>query len=273
MFERELGEATRMARAAGDILLDIYKGDFGVSYKGNSDPVTEADRRANEYLVAELRRLFPSDGVVAEESADRSDALKSGRCWYVDPLDGTKEFIAKNGEFSVMLGLAVEGASILGVVYKPDGDKLYRGIVGSGATLEHNGTTKPLRVRDLPAAGMRLVVSRSHRSDVMDDFVNRTGIEDETKSGSVGLKVGLIAEEIADVYVHFSDKSCSWDACGPDAIIRAAGGRFTDLAGDPFVYGGTNLHNSRGILACSDSVFSRVLPAARELGQQVGLLG
>src|SRR5262245_19090937 len=122
-LDRELREAARLAREAGRLVLELYDKDVEVQLKGRSDPVTEADKRANEYLVTELRRLFPDDGVVAEETADRSDALRRGRCWYVDPLDGTKEFIAKNGEFSVMLGLAVDGDPQLGVVYQPATDK------------------------------------------------------------------------------------------------------------------------------------------------------
>src|SRR5687767_10863121 len=97
-LERELTEASRLAREAGRIVLQLYDTDVEVQLKGRSDPVTEADKRANEYLVGELRRLFPDDGVVAEETADVSDAQRRGRCWYVDPLDGTKEFIAHNGE-------------------------------------------------------------------------------------------------------------------------------------------------------------------------------
>src|SRR5262245_40328662 len=113
MFERELSAAAELARQAGRILMEIYARDFAVSFKGKNHPVTEADQLANAYLVAELKQRFPDDGIVAEESPDQSDALAKQRCWFVDPLDGTKEFIAKNGEFSVMLGLAVAGQSQL----------------------------------------------------------------------------------------------------------------------------------------------------------------
>lgn len=272
-MKRELEEAARLAREAGEIIMSLYGGDIDVQLKGRADPVTEADKRANAHIVAELRRLFPDDGVVAEESPDQSDALLRGRCWYVDPLDGTKEFIAKNGEFSVMLGLALGGEARLGVVYQPAKDKLYRGVVGEGASLEEGGRLRELRVSDVAdPAELRLVVSRSHRSTSTDRLKTQLGIGKEAKSGSVGLKVGLIAEQRADLYVHPSDRSSAWDACGPEAVLRAAGGRFTDLAGQPFRYGGTDLHNSRGILACNAAAFDAVLPAAIEVGRAEGLI-
>lgn len=275
MLDRELQEASRIAREAGRILLGIYATDFDVDFKGKADPVTEADRRGNDYIVEQLRTVFPEDGVVAEESPDRTDAVMRGRVWYVDPLDGTKEFIAKNGEFSVMLGLAIDGRATLGVVYQPVLHKLYAGVVGQGATLEQKGERTPLRVSDeADPSALRLVVSRSHRSKSTDLLVERLGITRESRSGSVGLKVGLIAEQATDLYVHISDKSSAWDACGPEAILRAAGGRFTDLAGDEYCYGGAggDLRNSRGILACNAAAFDAVLPVARDVAREVGLL-
>ena len=273
MLQAELDEAVRIARHAGDLLMKIYSTDFGIAYKTKSDPVTEADTRANAYIVEELRRVFPSDGIVAEETADRSDALRQGRCWYVDPLDGTKEFIAKNGEFSVMLGLAVDGVSMLGVVYQPEFDKLYAGTDGNGAYLERGGQRQALRVSGTPEPSkLRLVVSRSHRGKKMDEVVARLGITNELRSGSVGLKVGIIAEQLADLYVHVSDKSSAWDACGPEAVLKAAGGRFTDLSGSPFRYGGIDVRNRGGILACNAAAYEAVLPVVREVAQNAGLI-
>lgn len=273
MLDRELVEAVRLAREAGALLMEIYATDFDVDYKGKADPVTEADRRANEHLVRRLREAFPHDGIVAEETEDKSDAQMRGRCWYVDPLDGTKEFIAKNGEFAVMIGLAVDGAAQLGVVYQPVSDKLYRGVVGESAFLEVGDRTYGLSVSSKSEASeLALVVSRSHRSEATGALVERLGIQNEMRSGSVGLKVGLIAERKADLYVHLSKGSSAWDACAPDAILRAAGGRFTDLAGDPFVYGGESLKNERGILACNAAAFDAVLPVASEIAREAGLI-
>lgn len=272
MLDRELVEAVKLAREAGRILLEVYGTDFGVEMKGESDPVTEADRRVNAFLSARLHEAFPTDLVVAEESAV-TGARGLGRAWFVDPLDGTKEFIARNGEFSVMIGLAVDGEAQLGVVYQPTTDKLWRGVVGDGAFLEHGDKTYVLRPDDVTdPAKMRLVVSRSHRSAATDAIVQRLGITQETVSGSVGLKVGLIAERKADLYVHLSDRSSAWDACAPEAILRAAGGSFTDLAGRQIQYGTGELRNHRGILACGRKGFDRVLPVVSQVAREAGLI-
>lgn len=273
MRSGEIAEAARIARGAGSILMEVYATDFRVAYKAKSDPVTEADTRANAYIVRELQKAFPGDGIVAEESSDRADALAGGRCWYVDPVDGTKEFVARNGEFAVMLGLAVEGVAMLGVVYQPVTDKLYAGVVGEGATLEQHGAARELRVSEVANPHeLKLVVSRSHRNRAVARVVAKLGIVEERQSGSVGLKAGLIAERRADLYVHISDKSSLWDACGPEAVLRAAGGRFTDVAGRPFHYGGRDMRNRSGILACNEAAFEAVLPIAQEAGRAIGLI-
>lgn len=264
-FTRELDEAARLARAAGAILMNIYATDFAVSYKGPNDPVTEADKRANELLVQGLRASFPTDGVVAEESADNSDALRKGRVWYVDPLDGTHEFISKNGEFSVMIGLAVNGDARVGVVYRPAGDVLWAGIAGQWAWVEKQGARKPLAVSSqTDLSRLRLVVSRSHRHTILDAIKTRLGVGQETRCGSVGLKVGLIAAQEADLYVEPSEFTKAWDSCGPEAILRGAGGRMTDLAGEPLTYGGQDLRNTRGLVAtngaCHDGVITAIAP-------------
>lgn len=273
MLDRELVEAVKLAREAGRILLEIYATDFGVEMKGESDPVTEADRRVNAFLTARIHEAFPTDTIVAEESPDEG-RRGNGRCWFVDPLDGTKEFIARNGEFSVMIGLAVDGEAQLGVVYQPTLDKMWRGVVGDGAFLEHGDKTwvlKPSEIAD--PAQLRLVVSRSHRSAGTDALVKRLGITSEQASGSVGLKVGLIAERKADLYVHLSDRTSAWDACAPDAILRAAGGVFTDLSGRSIEYGtGVDMRNHRGILACNRRSFEVVQPIVGEIAREAGLI-
>jgi 3'(2'), 5'-bisphosphate nucleotidase len=272
MFEHEIETAAVLARQAGRLLLEIYASDFGVDWKTASDPVTEADRRANAFLVQGLRARFAQDGIVAEENADHGDALCRPRCWFVDPLDGTKEFIAKNGEFSVMLGLAIDGRAVLGVVYQPVLDKLYRGVLGEGAWLERAGAIERLTVSDAAVPSeLKLVVSRSHRSSATDEVVRRLGITQEQVSGSVGLKVGHIAERTADLYVHMSGRSSKWDACGPEAILHAAGGRFTDLFGAAIDYRDPQLKNTRGLLACNAAAFDATLSVVREIAADRGV--
>jgi 3'(2'), 5'-bisphosphate nucleotidase len=273
MLEQELAAAAELAREAGRLLMAIYARDFAVDYKGKNDPVTEADRVANAYIVGELQRRFPEDAIIAEESVERGGALERARCWFVDPLDGTKEFIAKNGEFSVMIGLAIAGSSRLGVVYQPSLDKLYRGVVGGGATLEEGGQLRTLAVSgESDPARLRLVVSRSHRPQSIERIMQRLGATQEMPSGSVGVKVGLIAEQRADLYVHVSDKSSLWDACAPEAILHAAGGRFTDVGGTAIQYATSDVLNRRGILACNAATYERVLEVVREVSEEEGFL-
>src|SRR5262249_19513799 len=156
---------------------------------------------------------------------------------------------------------------------QPVTDKLYYGAVSIGAFLDQAGSKRQLRVSTTAEPrSLRLVVSRSHRSSSIDEIVRRLGIEHEFSTGSVGLKVGHIAEETADLYVHVSDKSSVWDACGPEAILHAAGGRFTDLAGHAFFYGGSDMRNRRGILACNSAAFDVVLPVISDVASSVGLL-
>lgn len=273
MLERELDSAIEIARGAGRILLDIYATDFDVALKEGNSPVTVADTRANAYIVEQLASRFPEDGIVAEENKEHGDALSRPRCWFVDPLDGTKEFIAKNGEFAVMIGLAIEGEAKLGVVLQPGKDKLYAGVVGQGATLTHAGETRPLSVSETAnTADLNLVVSRSHRDKSTDEVVRRLGITNEFCSGSVGLKIGIISERAADLYVHPSDKASKWDACGPEAVVRAAGGRFSDLRGSAFDYREADLRTSRGILACNAASYESVLPVVRAVLEEHGFL-
>lgn len=264
-YAQELTAAAELARAAGALLLQVYATDFQVVEKADDQgPVTEADRRANAFLTEGLRRRFPGDGVVAEETRDTSDAQRFARCWFVDPMDGTREFVGRNGEFAVHVGLAVEGEARVGVVYRPVGDVLYAGVVGRGGWREVGGVRTPLQLASVPqAAPLRLLVSRSHRSRRVDAVRKQLGIRQDavTALGSVGLKCGRIAEGGAELYVHTGDKSYRWDACAPEAVLRAAGGTLTDLEGKPYRYDGAELRNMRGLLGCAPGVLERALKA------------
>lgn len=271
-FARELQEACRIAREAGRILLEVYDTDYEVIEKAHdAGPVTVADKRANDHVVAALRTAFPGDGVVAEESPDTSDAARFERCWFVDPLDGTREFIKHNGEFAVHVGLAVGGEATLGVVYRPVGDRLYAGVVGHGCWLEADGTRRELRIG--PAhQPLRLLTSRSHRSRKLEAIRRELGIAEVVAMGSVGVKCGALVEGVADLYVHASRVSSRWDSCAPEAVVRAAGGVFTDMAGERYRYDGSELENRRGLVACSEEVLRQVRPVLERVGREAGLL-
>lgn len=261
-LEPELQLARTLAREAGRLILEVYSTDFAVTDKGGGDgPVTEADRRANGFLVRELRQAFPADGIVSEESKDNSDPGRFERCWFIDPLDGTREFVARNGEFAVHVGLAIRGEARLGVVYRPVGDRLYAGLVDGGCELEADGATRALKVSDRSEpASLRLLVSRSHRSRKTDRLCELADIRQVRQSGSVGLKCGLLAEGEADLYLHYSPKSSRWDSCAPEAMLRAAGGVFTDLRGQPYRYDVPEILNLGGIFGSNAACRERVAP-------------
>jgi 3'(2'), 5'-bisphosphate nucleotidase len=276
-YENEIQVAAELARAAGAVLLEHYYSPFLVEQKVNAldelEEVTAADREANELIVTRLQKEFPDDGILAEESTDSDHRLEKDRVWLIDPMDGTKNFIARDGDFAVQIGLAVGGASILGVVYQPTRKVLYRAAPNQGAWIEEedkpaarmsvSGQTKP--------GEMVLASSRSHRSPRMERVVSKFGFKSETRRGSVGVKIGLIAEQQADLYLHLSPSTKQWDTCGPEAILAEAGGRLTDLFGQPLRYNGLRIDNRNGIVATNGAAHEMVIenlkPLLREFGR------
>lgn len=250
---RELTVATAVARAAADLVSAAYGRDGAVSWKAGDDPVTEADRRANSLICERLRAEFPLDAICAEESAEEDAARaasRGGRCWFVDPLDGTREFIRKSGEFCVMVGLSVAGRPVLGVVVAPAWGRTFIGAVGHGAyELTAAGERRPLRLRELaqPAA-RRVVLSRLHRNAQVDRAAAALGIEEVRQCGSTGLKFLLVAMGEVDLYLHTGPGPKLWDGCAPEAIARAAGAQVTDAAGQALRYDTAHLPLDRGII-------------------------
>lgn len=272
-YARIVTTCRQLALAAGDVILEVYRRpDLGVRAKADASPVTEADERADALISRGLAAAFPEIPVVTEEQA-ATHGLRADAFFLVDPLDGTKEFIAKNGEFAVMIGLAIDRRAVLGVVFQPATGKLYAGAEGVGAFLEQNGERRALRVSDeVDPSRLRLVVSRSHRPAEIDRIAKALGLTSERPSGSVGLKVGLIAEREADLYIHLSDKSSHWDACAPEAILRAAGGVFVRADGERYAYGGDDLRTDGGILACNAASYDAVLAVVKEVARDTGFL-
>jgi 3'(2'), 5'-bisphosphate nucleotidase len=277
MYERELQVALRLAREAGALILEGYAAPVRVERKIDADdyvePVTETDRAANELIVSGIRREFPDDGILAEESVDTERRLSKRRVWMIDPLDGTNGFIARDGDFAVQIGLAVEGVSVLGVVYQPLPDVLYRAVRGRGAWVERQGLKAELsRVSGrTDLQNMRLAASRSHRSPRMDRVVRALEIKEEVNRGSVGVKVGLIVEQQCDLYVHLSPRTKQWDTCAPEAILNEAGGRLTDLFGYPLGYNSPEVQNRNGIVASNGAahgeIIKRLAPLLKEFGR------
>ena len=272
MLAASLAPVESIVRAAGAIIRRYHDQPTEVDWKGAGDPVTAADRAVNAFLVAELARAFPGDGILAEESKDDLARLQLERVWCVDPLDGTREFIDRNGEFSIMVGLAIAGIAELGVVYQPVVDLMYSGLRDQGAWMTTpDGIRQPLTVsRVEQPAQMRLVVSRSHRNPLTDEVKEALHITDERISGSVGLKCGLIARAEADLYLHPAPGTKEWDTCAPEAILLGAGGQMTDCWGEPMRYNQADVHRHWGLVAsnghCHDQVVAHMAPALAAAG-------
>jgi len=263
-YEHELRIALEVAREAGAGILEHYGKTLRVEHKTDGideEPVTQADRAANELIVNRLRAEFPDDGILAEESIDTSARLAKERVWIIDPLDGTSGFIARNGDFAVQIGLSFRGESVLGVVYQPLPDVTQWAVRGRGAWVERAGFER-LRVRvsdERDIKRMRLAASRTHRSPRMDSVVRALGVREEVRRGSVGVKVGLIVERQCDLYVHLSGRTKQWDTCAPEIILTEAGGRFTDLFGTTLKYNTPDIKNRNGIVATNGAAHAHVI--------------
>jgi 3'(2'), 5'-bisphosphate nucleotidase len=261
----DLEAAKILAVRAGAILLEHYSHPQ-VSWKGRGNPVTEADRSANAFLVKELRGLFPKDGILSEEEPDDPERLSRSRVWIVDPLDGTMEFIRHLDEFVVMIGLSVDGTASLGIVYQPTTEKLYYATLGSGAFLTENRATRLLRVsNESDPLAMTIALSRSHHAPDVDVIQHELGIKNAISAGSIGLKVGLICEGRAHLYVHTSRHTSQWDTCAPQVILREAGGRMTDLLNAPLRYNEPEVRNLHGVIASNGAIHERIAKAARSV--------
>jgi len=237
-----------LALQAGAKALEIYATDFVTEQKDDASPVTEADRLGEEIILAGLAGLAPDIPVLAEESASAGNIPELGDTFFlVDPLDGTREFISKTGEFTTNIALVKRGRPVMGVVYAPAIGKLYCGIAGDGAWMQEidkageAGDRSAISARAKPEGGLVAVASRSHRSPETDDFLRELDVADFAAAGS-SLKFCLIAEGKADIYPRFG-RTMEWDTGAGQAVLEAAGGKVVvHPGGEPLAYG----KNGRG---------------------------
>lgn len=238
-------ELARICWRAGEILLRHYASEtVDVRRKPDESPVTDADEEAEAFILAELRKSFPGVPVVAEESVAAGHAPDiANRFFLVDPLDGTKEFVSRNGEFTVNIGEIVNGRPVRGCVFAPAKSRLFLGDGANGA-FESAATdgappdfvqARPVAARRAPADGLVAVASRSHRDAQTDVFLARFPISKFVSAGS-SLKFCLVATGEADLYPRLG-RTMEWDTAAGDAVLTAAGGRVSTLDGRPFVYG------------------------------------
>ncbi|MDP9037330.1 MAG: 3'(2'),5'-bisphosphate nucleotidase CysQ [Myxococcota bacterium] len=259
--------ALEIATEAAQTVMRVYAGQFDVDYKIGDDPVTRADRESNALCCERLSRAFPGVPIVAEESDPATYAGFAGESavWFVDPLDGTREFVARNGEFAVMIGLAEGGRATIGVVVAPAWLRAFVGIVGEGAwEVAADGTRRPIRVSShASATGLPLLVSRSRSPNRLEAIVAGLGAAGAVAHGSAGLKGALVACGAYDMYAQPGAAGMLWDACATDALVRAAGGACSDGDGAAFDYASEDLLNARGLVASNGALHAAVLDAIR----------
>ncbi|MBL4821629.1 MAG: 3'(2'),5'-bisphosphate nucleotidase CysQ, partial [Gammaproteobacteria bacterium] len=234
MLNDELVDAaTGIAIAAGKEILDVYQrpGEMDVTIKADNSPLTEADQRAHNVIVAELAKLTPEIPILSEESGHIGVAERRAwvRYWLVDPLDGTKEFIKRNGEFTVNIALIDQGRPVMGIVHVPVSGETYRGLVGSGASKQDaNGINNSITCKKIEQeqSALKVVSSRSHRGKELDGILGalqQKFPDMELVSMGSSLKICLVAEGKADLYPRLAP-TCEWDTASAHAVLAAAGG-------------------------------------------------
>jgi 3'(2'), 5'-bisphosphate nucleotidase len=232
-----MAEVVRLAQRAGDEILSVYGEQFEVTHKSDQSPLTLADLRSHEIIVQGLHALTPDVPVLSEEASDipYEQRRQWTRYWLVDPLDGTKEFVSRNGEFTVNIALIENHVPTLGVVHVPVTSTTYTGAAGVGAFRKVDAeAAQPVSVRTPAASPLRIVGSRSHRGDSLDQYLPRLAPYELIAVGS-SLKFCLVAEGNADFYPRFGPTS-EWDTAAAQAIVEAAGGAVVKTDGERLRY-------------------------------------
>ncbi len=247
MLEKiDLEEIVAIAQKAGDAIMDIYEKEFRVAYKDDRSPLTEADTTSNHIICEALSKAYPEIPILSEENkAEAYEVRKYWEYfWLIDPIDGTKEFIKKNGEFTVNIALIHQGTPVLGVVYAPALEEMYKAKKGEGAF--KNGQKLPLKTNESPELNLKVVASKSHLSEETQTFIDEIAkstrnIEQVSRGSS--LKLVMVAEGTADIYPRLAP-TMEWDTAAADAIVRESGKMTYQFENNkPVVYNKENLLN------------------------------
>ncbi len=232
--------------SSGEIAMSHYDSDYQITSKSDSTPVTDADRHVHEFVSGELAKFgYP---ILSEEGDRRYHIDSSEDFWILDPIDGTKDFIQKSGDFSIMLAFVSRGVVRTGIVYAPAHDHLYWGVEGSGAYFECGNHKQKLAVSEDGLENGCILVSRNHLGAHEEKIAERYSMK-AIPMGSAGYKMSQIAHGNAELYINSSDRSSVWDVAAADCILREAGGILCDLKGQPIDYGLSRISLDHGYIA------------------------
>ncbi|MEA1953705.1 MAG: 3'(2'),5'-bisphosphate nucleotidase CysQ [Campylobacterota bacterium] len=240
----KLNNIVDIATKAGSVIMEIYKKDFSIEYKDDKSPLTEADLKANEIICTELMNLYPNIPIMSEENKQTEYAIRKNweYYWCIDPIDGTKEFIKKNDEFTVNIALIHKSVPILGVVYAPAIDMMYKAKKGEGAF--KNNQKLPITTNKSPKEKLFVVASKSHLSEETQTFIDALDTKEiEQVSKGSSLKLCMVAEGVADIYPRLAP-TMEWDTAAADAIVRESGKMTYQFENDKhLIYNKENLLN------------------------------
>jgi 3'(2'), 5'-bisphosphate nucleotidase len=260
-YEKELEVAKAAAREAGAIIMRHYaRPEIGVNTKADKSPVTAADIEANAAIIARLAGAFPDDAILTEETPDDPSRLEKRRCWIIDPLDGTRDFVARTGDFCVHIGLAADQEAVVGVVFQPSVDSLAWAVKGGGAFEERGGQTRALKASTLSAPGqIRIGVSRLNLDDGLSRCLAAAGMSDRAVRLGASVKHIALARGELDAVLNLSPSEQEWDTCAPEVIMREAGCTVTNGDGADFRYNQPDLFRPRGSAASNGHCHKLVL--------------
>lgn len=246
-YSKELEIAKKAAVLAGKAIMDIYtSGDFDTQLKSDHSPLTKADKASNRIIVDMLREAFPEYAILSEEEKDNRKRLQNDYCFVVDPLDGTKEFVKRNGQFTVNIALSYKHKSVMGVIYVPATEELYYAAEGCGSyLLKEDTVTKLLVSREKKEKSeLRLVMSGSHGCREMEDLIEKYQIRHLVRIGS-SLKGCMIAKGEADVYYRHNP-TMEWDTAAMQCIVEEAGAVFRQMDDSQMLYNREDSLNAKG---------------------------
>ena len=266
-FSSELRCAQEACEQAGEIILRYYQPDADprTTYKDDDSPLTRADLEAEAAILAHLRRCFPDDALLSEETIDDGLRLQQRRVWIVDPMDGTRDFVHRTGDFAVQIGLAVEGRPVLGCVYKPVGDLLYFAVAGQGALIRHGqADPRPLRCSTRgELQRFRIGVTRFAVNESLRRFMEACRLDRNIVQIGACIKMMAVAAGELEISLCLNPHEKEWDTCAAEVILVEAGATITDVDGQPFEYNKEDVHHHRGILISNGTRHSELVRMVR----------